>query len=146
MCPKEHAFCSACIRLHLAQKQAECPECQTPIRPEDLNPAPRILRNMLADMRMSCAFKKQGCTHVTRLEQLAAHEKTCTFGEQPCKYCRRTFPGKLLEAHEDKCEDKSVMCSKDCGLKVHPNRVRAPATPRTTHSHCSSPSTTASRR
>ncbi len=123
ICPKEHTFCASCIRSHMAQKRPECPECKIPLKPEDLLPAPRILRNMLSELRISCANKSLGCGSVVALEHLASHEKTCPFSEQPCKFCRKTYPSQLLDPHELKCEDRSVACSKGCGLRVFPNKV-----------------------
>ena len=63
---------------------------------------------------------------MVQLDQLQTHEKTCLFGDQACRYCRVELPSKDVEAHELKCEDRSVVCSKQCGLRVYPNRVCIP--------------------
>ena len=68
----EHAFCAACIREWLA-RQPTCPVDRAAISPAQLLPVPRILRNMLARLLVSCDNVAFGCSAILKLDVLAAH-------------------------------------------------------------------------
>ena len=93
----EHTFCHDCISSWLT-RQSSCPVDRQPLSRSDLKPAPRVLRNLLAKLELRCDF--DGCQQVVKLELLQAHRDGCDFNP-----------------------DKSVMCSKGCGLEMRRNQV-----------------------
>eukprot|EP00051_Salpingoeca_urceolata_P013698 m.173202 g.173202 ORF g.173202 m.173202 type:complete len:456 (-) comp17867_c0_seq1:185-1552(-) len=119
-CPEEHAFCQSCIHFHLAA-QKMCPECKTELSVETLMPWSRVLRNLLADLKLTCEHAADGCTAVVSLGDLVTHEKSCQYGTQPCRFCREGVPAMQLKAHEIRCPQRSIVC-KECGLRNYPNR------------------------
>ena len=68
----EHAFCSACIHEWLT-RQPTCPVDRNPITPNQLKPVPRILRNLLSRLMISCDNASHGCPAVVKLDMLQAH-------------------------------------------------------------------------
>lgn len=68
----EHAFCSSCINEWLSRQQT-CPVDRSQILPGQMKPAPRILRNLLARLTITCDNAHCGCMALIRLENLAAH-------------------------------------------------------------------------
>lgn len=72
----EHAFCNACITQWFAQQQI-CPVDRTVVTLAHLRPVPRIMRNMLSKLQISCDNAGFGCTATLRLDQLQSHLKDC---------------------------------------------------------------------
>ena len=73
----EHAFCSICIREWLTQQET-CPVDRGSLTSQELATAPRILRNLLSRLTISCEFATHGCTACVKLDQLAAHQEKCS--------------------------------------------------------------------
>lgn len=90
----EHAFCSACINEWLS-RQPTCPVDRTNITQSDLQPVPRILKNLLARLTISCDNAHCGCTELVKLEVLSSH----------VEYCE----------HNPK---RPVLCEQGCGLVI----------------------------
>ncbi|KAJ8320414.1 hypothetical protein KUTeg_002001 [Tegillarca granosa] len=57
----EHAFCGGCIQEWLT-RQPTCPVDRNPITPNQLKPVPRILRNLLSRLQLTCDNAAYGCT------------------------------------------------------------------------------------
>ncbi|XP_065176956.1 E3 ubiquitin-protein ligase NRDP1-like [Sycon ciliatum] len=74
----EHAFCSACIREWLVQQET-CPVDRSPLSAQELATAPRILRNLLSRLTISCEFASDGCSQVVKLDCLQGHQEQCTY-------------------------------------------------------------------
>ncbi|XP_026281294.1 E3 ubiquitin-protein ligase NRDP1 isoform X1 [Frankliniella occidentalis] len=72
----EHAFCRACIMEWLS-RQATCPVDRIAISTSDLQPVPRILKNLLARLVISCEYAASGCTAMVKLEILDSHVQDC---------------------------------------------------------------------
>ncbi|XP_028309042.1 E3 ubiquitin-protein ligase NRDP1 [Gouania willdenowi] len=72
----EHAFCNACITQWFAQQQI-CPVDRTVVTLAHLRPVPRIMRNMLSKLQISCDNAGFGCAATLRLDQLQSHLKYC---------------------------------------------------------------------
>lgn len=91
----EHCFCSSCINEWL-QHQQVCPIDRNSVTPmADLIQAPRVLRNMLSRLKITCDNKDFGCTNVVALESLESHLMECPFNPK-----------------------RPVQCEKGCGLVV----------------------------
>lgn len=91
----EHCFCSSCINEWLKHQQV-CPVDRNPVSPmDDLIQPPRILRNLLTRLRITCDNRDFGCDAVVKLDCLQSH----------CDQCQ----------HNPK---RPVPCEKGCGLVV----------------------------
>ena len=96
----EHCFCSSCVHEWL-KHQAVCPVDRNPVSPlDDLIQPPRILRNLLARLKISCDNKEFGCTVVVRLDCLRTHLDECQYNPK-----------------------RPVACEKGCGLIVPMDEV-----------------------
>nr|XP_046197997.1 E3 ubiquitin-protein ligase NRDP1-like isoform X1 [Oncorhynchus gorbuscha]XP_046198000.1 E3 ubiquitin-protein ligase NRDP1-like isoform X1 [Oncorhynchus gorbuscha]XP_046198005.1 E3 ubiquitin-protein ligase NRDP1-like isoform X1 [Oncorhynchus gorbuscha]XP_046198006.1 E3 ubiquitin-protein ligase NRDP1-like isoform X1 [Oncorhynchus gorbuscha] len=72
----EHAFCNACITQWFSQQQI-CPVDRSVVTLAHLRPVPRIMRNMLSKLQITCDNAGFGCTAVLRLDQLQSHLRDC---------------------------------------------------------------------
>ena len=91
----EHCFCESCINEWL-KHHSVCPNDRNSVSPmEDLTQPPRILRNLLSRLKISCDNKEFGCTVVVRLDRLRAHLDECQYNPK-----------------------RPVACDKGCGLIV----------------------------
>ena len=70
----EHAFCSGCIQEWLT-RQPSCPVDRNNITPNQLKPVPRITRNLLSRLYISCDNASFGCTGKIVHVQLFANQK-----------------------------------------------------------------------
>lgn len=68
----EHAFCGGCIKEWLT-RQPTCPVDRGAITPNQLKPVPRILRNLLSRLEITCDNAGFGCTAVLKLDLLPSH-------------------------------------------------------------------------
>lgn len=82
----EHAFCSVCIHEWLT-RQPTCPVDRNPITPNQLKPVPRILRNLLARLCITCENVNYGCTAVVNLDMLQAHLQECEHNPKKPVHC-----------------------------------------------------------
>uniref|UniRef100_A0A4W3GKN6 E3 ubiquitin-protein ligase NRDP1 n=1 Tax=Callorhinchus milii TaxID=7868 RepID=A0A4W3GKN6_CALMI len=90
----EHAFCNACITQWFSQQQT-CPVDRSVVTLAHLRPVPRIMRNMLSKLQITCDNASFGCTAVVRLDQLVSHLNDCE--------------------HNPK---RPVTCEQGCGLEM----------------------------
>lgn len=72
----EHAFCTGCIQEWLS-RQPTCPVDRQPITTANLRSVPRILRNLLSRLNISCDNQIYGCTQVLKLDALQSHLEEC---------------------------------------------------------------------
>ena len=71
----EHAFCSGCIHEWLT-RQPSCPVDRNNITPNQLKPVPRITRNLLSRLYISCDNASFGCTGKIVHVELLADQKS----------------------------------------------------------------------
>ncbi|XP_013785483.1 E3 ubiquitin-protein ligase NRDP1-like [Limulus polyphemus] len=90
----EHAFCRICIHEWLTRQQT-CPVDRTPITPLQLKSVPRILRNLLSRLLISCDNSTFGCAAVVKLDRLSSHLEGCEHNPR-----------------------RPVQCEQGCGLVV----------------------------
>ncbi|CAF0719240.1 unnamed protein product [Adineta ricciae] len=93
----EHAFCQVCINEWLSRVQT-CPIDRTPMESDQLKPVPRILKNLLSRLNITC--ENEGCTAIVKLDALANHLAECDFN-----------PKKLVE------------CENGCGMMISKDNV-----------------------
>lgn len=82
----EHAFCASCIQEWLT-RQPTCPVDRNPITPNQLKPVPRILRNLLSRLHITCDNSGYGCTVVVKLDMLPNHLNECEFNPKKPVHC-----------------------------------------------------------
>ncbi|XP_060065601.1 E3 ubiquitin-protein ligase NRDP1-like [Ylistrum balloti] len=82
----EHAFCGACIREWLTH-QPTCPVDRNPITTNQLKPVPRILRNLLSRLQISCSNSSYGCTALVKLDMLSSHLQECEHNPKKPVHC-----------------------------------------------------------
>ncbi|XP_065567267.1 E3 ubiquitin-protein ligase NRDP1-like isoform X1 [Artemia franciscana] len=83
----EHVFCNTCITEWLTSSQT-CPIDRTNLTIDALKPAPRILRNFLSRLTLSCSNQTHGCPASLTLERFAAHLRECTFNPKRPVNCQ----------------------------------------------------------
>ncbi|CAF0734867.1 unnamed protein product [Didymodactylos carnosus] len=97
----EHAFCQICINEWLSRNQT-CPVDRSAIVPGQLKPVPRILKNLLSRLNITCENEPHGCSAVLKMENLNSHLVECEFN-----------PKKLIE------------CAQGCGLMIPKDAVQS---------------------
>ncbi|XP_037938374.1 E3 ubiquitin-protein ligase NRDP1-like [Teleopsis dalmanni] len=77
-------FCRACILKYLSD-HSKCPECRHSLVKEDLTTSSRVVRNMLADLTISCENRIHGCETQLKFDSLQKHEDTCDKNPFRCR-------------------------------------------------------------
>lgn len=83
----EHAFCTGCIQEWLS-RQPTCPVDRQAITTANLRSVPRILRNLLSRLNISCDNQIYGCTQIIKLDALHVHLEECEHNPKrplPCE-------------------------------------------------------------
>ncbi|XP_076350727.1 E3 ubiquitin-protein ligase NRDP1-like isoform X2 [Tachypleus tridentatus] len=84
----EHAFCRSCIHEWFLRQQT-CPVDRTPVTTAQLKPVPRILRNLLSRLLITCDNSSFGCGAVVKLDRLTAHEAECEYNPKRPVQCQQ---------------------------------------------------------
>lgn len=84
----EHAFCRACITEWLS-RQPTCPVDRSSITSTNLRPVPRILKNLLSRLSISCDNAIYGCTQILKLDALNNHLDECEHNPKKPLPCER---------------------------------------------------------
>ncbi|EDW12421.1 E3 ubiquitin-protein ligase NRDP1 [Drosophila mojavensis] len=90
----EHAFCRFCIEKWMQEKQI-CPVDRSDLLPIHLVPVSRLMRNMLARLKIKCCFAENGCTALMPLGEYRDHVANCQNNPKVV-----------------------VVCNKGCGMRV----------------------------
>ena len=112
MCKNEHCFCRGCITKHLENSQT-CPSCNQDLTLESLAVAPRIVRNLLSELRIRCDHHERGCQEIVQLENLASHVAVCGKAPVVCtnEECSSEINKEDLVRHEsEECRFRKVKC------------------------------------
>ncbi|ELT99533.1 hypothetical protein CAPTEDRAFT_128127 [Capitella teleta] len=108
----EHAFCGGCINEWLT-RQPTCPVDRGAITPNQLKPVPRILRNLLSRLEISCDNVSFGCTAVLKLDVLVNHLQECEFNPKMPVHCELgcglVVPKDELQTHNCVRELRTLM-------------------------------------
>uniref|UniRef100_A0A0A9W4D3 E3 ubiquitin-protein ligase NRDP1 n=1 Tax=Lygus hesperus TaxID=30085 RepID=A0A0A9W4D3_LYGHE len=96
----EHAFCSACIHEWIS-RQPTCPVDRQSLT--QLRPVPRILRNLLSRLSITCENAIYGCQAILKLDALSSHLAECQHNPKkpvPCDQgCGMVIPMDELQGH-----------------------------------------------
>ena len=108
----QHLFCRACINTHLANFE-RCPSCNQELCVHTLREAPRVVTNVLSELKIRCDFYERGCIKFVELGDLEKHCKECEFGPAICSNqgCFIDVNRRDLMYHERAvCERRRVEC------------------------------------
>ncbi len=79
----EHVFCLGCISEHLRVNTETCPECNEHLSVDTLR-RPRVLNNILSELKIICDYASRGCFEFTCVEDLETHVAKCGFAPVLC--------------------------------------------------------------
>ena len=109
----EHYFCRKCITKHLENSET-CPLCMDQLTLETLRPAPRIVFEMVSQLKKPrCRHVSRGCTENVEAEDVLLHEQTCGYAPVVCSNegCKETVNRRDQESHETKeCKFRNITC------------------------------------
>ncbi|XP_078046280.1 E3 ubiquitin-protein ligase NRDP1-like [Augochlora pura] len=112
----EHTFCRTCIHEWM-KRQGTCPLDHTTTTSEHLRAAPRILRNMLTRLCITCDNIMYGCKAVVKLDSLVSHLEQCEYNlERPmlCKQgCNLDIPKNEFKDHNCVRELRNMINSRE---------------------------------
>ncbi|XP_074595254.1 uncharacterized protein LOC141850516 [Brevipalpus obovatus] len=81
----DHLFCYECISTWI-KCTPECPMDRTPLIVCDLQPAPKIIQNLLARLELRCSNHAEGCCWIMQLKDLDDHLTWCLFNSTNPKH------------------------------------------------------------
>ncbi|CAH1112586.1 unnamed protein product [Psylliodes chrysocephalus] len=98
----EHTFCKTCITEWIS-RQPTCPVDRQILTSPQLRQVPRIIRNLLSRLCLTCDNAQYGCTRVLKLDALPAHLEECEHNPKrplPCEQgCGLIIPKDELKDH-----------------------------------------------
>ena len=132
-CPNEHYCCRSCIVKYLHESSETCPTCQHHLTEETLSKPPRLLTNMLQNLKIRCDHAQRGCRELIKLEFLDHHVKSCGYSPTRCTNpgCSQVINQHEKERHENElCRFRLIVCD-NCkqqmsrkSSRVHPCFMR----------------------
>ena len=80
-------YCKECIREWVSQHKT-CPNDRKTLTKKGLRPVPRVMINLLENMKIKCDHEMDGCQQVIRIRDLNQHLTVCDYRpNQLCKTC-----------------------------------------------------------
>uniref|UniRef100_A0A1A9WWT4 E3 ubiquitin-protein ligase NRDP1 n=1 Tax=Glossina brevipalpis TaxID=37001 RepID=A0A1A9WWT4_9MUSC len=108
----EHAFCRDCI-IEWLSRQLSCPVDRNYVNASSLRAVPKILRQLLSRLSITCNNAANGCTLIVKLDALNSHLQECEYNPKrqlPCeKGCGLSVPQDELEDHNCVRELRSML-------------------------------------
>jgi hypothetical protein len=84
----QHLFCTQCIDSWFKHNHNTCPVDRIQISRSQLRRPPRIITDLLSQLRIKCEFETYGCEIVCQLSQISQHEKTCNYRSDTMALCQ----------------------------------------------------------
>ena len=111
----QHVFCLDCISTALSLSPT-CPIDRSRLSRDDLVPAPRIIQQMVQELRVVCPYAKHGCAVVCERSLLSNHLQ---------RECKHKGKGKQTE-QEASIDDEAVERCAECDqlVKLSQSSVR----------------------
>jgi len=136
----ETHFCNLCI-IEWLKNSATCPVCQCEF---ESHPIPRISRNLLSKLQISCLYEENGCKNPLEYKDVYIHQEKCQYRKQKCgnpgcdldttllelkihsdkcphlivacQFCKELLKNRDKENHESECPYRTILCCyEDCG-------------------------------
>ncbi len=82
-----HSFCRMCI-YQAVQMANRCPLCRAPLSNDKVHPN-LALAGLIGDLRAHCRYRELGCATQMALEDIVAHENTCSYAPYHCLHAAR---------------------------------------------------------
>ena len=108
----QHVFCLECISTALSLSPT-CPIDRSRLSLDDLVPAPRIIQQMVQELKVICPYAKHGCTVVCERSLLPNHLK---------RECSHKGKGKQTEDSDEEVVRRCADC--DQVVKLSQSTVR----------------------
>jgi len=104
----ETPFCAACIQVHYAAElQPICPHCRSSYTERN---TPQANIRLLADLKISCIYKSNGCTEILSYNELEEHEEKCDYQLFICNGCEQGIIKIDFEKHKSECGLILIKC------------------------------------
>lgn len=107
----QHVFCETCI-LRAIELSPTCPIDRSELTPTTLIIAPRIIQQIVNELKVYCSSKESGCNWIGERERLSDHLKLD---------CARNLKGKAVE--RDLAEDSDPGVCPLCQAKIETQEV-----------------------
>ena len=121
MCSRnQHCFCRSCITQHLRNAK-RCPACNDELTVETLAEPPRMVKDMINELKIHCVYNNRGCQEIPQLQHLDRHEDSCGFTPVVCtnEGCGVTVNKRDLIHHEsEQCEYRKLKCHSCEEMKI----------------------------
>lgn len=114
-----HTFCSTCI-YQACDASPVCPIDRSPVSTNDIQPAVKIISNMVNELLVECPRSEEGCTHVGQRQYIENHVKNdCQYTFTSCdlEECKALVLKKDLTTHVSTCKYRPAEC-KMCKRKM----------------------------
>ncbi|KAG2236319.1 hypothetical protein INT48_001383 [Thamnidium elegans] len=108
-----HTFCTFCI-YQAIEASPVCPIDRANISIDDIQPAAKIISNMVNELSVYCPRHEQGCAHICQRQYIESHLKYhCQYTMAPCKLdeCKELLLKKDLGTHVKTCKYRIVECN-----------------------------------
>lgn len=109
----QHAFCRSCIQEWIKSSES-CPIDRSPLCVQQIEPIPRIIRNLLNRLQISCDWSCYGCSEYVTIEDLVCHRKRCSCNPDhpvPCpKECGAYIAKNHLNKHDCVRDLRQMLC------------------------------------
>ena len=104
-------FCEKCYLNN------NCPKCLI----KSQGNIPRIIKNILFNLKLHCIFNKNGCEEICSYENYNKHISNCKYGFFHCNDCDFIGDFFQIEKHFQECQFNKIKCS-FCGNEILKNK------------------------
>ncbi|KAF7728920.1 hypothetical protein EC973_005315 [Apophysomyces ossiformis] len=111
--PCGHTFCETCI-YQAVEAAGLCPIDRSSLAMSDLQPAVKIIVNMVNELTVQCPRNEYGCNHTGQRQFIENHVKQdCQYTFTPCQMneCKELILKKDLINHISSCIYRSTECT-----------------------------------
>ncbi|KAI8340089.1 hypothetical protein BC941DRAFT_419350 [Chlamydoabsidia padenii] len=118
--PCGHTFCETCI-YQAINTSPHCPIDRLALKVTDLEPAVKIISNMVNELLIHCPRADRGCDFIGQRQYMEHHhmDSDCQYAFQPCQLqeCQELVLKKDLHSHVSTCKHRETEC-KMCKKKM----------------------------
>lgn len=115
-----HTFCQSCI-YQAVDSSPHCPIDRSPLTLTELEPAVKIINNMVNELLIHCPRADRGCDFTGQRQYMEHHhmENDCQYAYEPCQLqeCQELVLKKDLHSHISTCKHRETEC-KMCKKKM----------------------------